>query len=449
MMKEQSGQAQDLTQALSAVGLSECQNSKGEKSLLKRLLPVPSDRMGYLWGILALRDSYVLEYGPTGTTHYGISALGLMDLEVGRRYTVTHLSEKDVVMGDMSRLERAVREIAQQEKPEHLFIVGSSVTATIGSDLEGVAFYLQDEVESHMHVYDTGGFRGHYLQGFKACYEILAACVLADESEALAASREARATDAAVKAQEGWYYNILGAMPDHYRLQSDLAEIERMMARSFGAQKGCTFLVQGALADLKAERIGRARVNLVLRKEALPLAKALAEKYQQPYVFFSPYGYEGTLEALEQVGEATGEEIDAAYRAELLQKAASRARYFRSWGLDPAQLCVRCVGYQELNDGLAKMLGELGLTLDQAVLAYADEKERLALLACAKPLWLLGDSQLLARLQPGQKGDTLSFPWQTAPFATHLPFVGERGMDWFCERLEMYIRDLSRGLRLR
>ena len=39
---------------------------------LVRFLPVPSDRMGMLWSLLTIAEALVLEYGPSGTTHYSM-----------------------------------------------------------------------------------------------------------------------------------------------------------------------------------------------------------------------------------------------------------------------------------------------------------------------------------------------------------------------------------------
>ena len=52
--------------------------------------------------------------------------------------------------------------------------------------------------------------------------------------------------------------------------------------------------------------MGKAQVNIVLGNEGLAAAKYLQEKFGTPYVYAVPYGYNGTLSFLAQVGEAAG-----------------------------------------------------------------------------------------------------------------------------------------------
>lgn len=45
---------------------------------LYRYFPVPSDRMGTLWTLGSIKDAYIVEFGPAGTTHFYIE--GFMQL---------------------------------------------------------------------------------------------------------------------------------------------------------------------------------------------------------------------------------------------------------------------------------------------------------------------------------------------------------------------------------
>ena len=69
--------------------------------------------MGILWSLLCIEGSVVLEYGPAGTTHYSVSLFGGLGVDQQNRLFTTHMSEDDVVMGDVSRLERALVEIEE------------------------------------------------------------------------------------------------------------------------------------------------------------------------------------------------------------------------------------------------------------------------------------------------------------------------------------------------
>ena len=80
---------------------------------LCRYLPTPSDRMAVMWTLLNVGQAVVLEYGPAGTTHYSMGLFGNMGISPDQTLFTTHMSEDDVVMGDVSRLERALVEIEE------------------------------------------------------------------------------------------------------------------------------------------------------------------------------------------------------------------------------------------------------------------------------------------------------------------------------------------------
>ena len=85
---------------------------------LTRFLPTPSDRMGILWSLLPIDGCVVLEYGPAGTTHFSMSLFGELGESQQDRLFTTHMSEDDVVMGDVSRLEKAIVEIDRRLFPK-------------------------------------------------------------------------------------------------------------------------------------------------------------------------------------------------------------------------------------------------------------------------------------------------------------------------------------------
>ena len=121
---------------------------------LCRYLPTPSDRMGILWSLLCIEGSVVLEYGPAGTTHYSVSLFGNLGVDQQNRLFTTHMSEDDVVMGDVSRLERALVEIDEGYAPRVIFVVASSVSAVIGTDLRGVCAYMPVSY-THLRAHET------------------------------------------------------------------------------------------------------------------------------------------------------------------------------------------------------------------------------------------------------------------------------------------------------
>ena len=99
---------------------------------LVRYFPTPSDRMGILWSLMTIQQSIIIEYGPAGTTHYGIGFYSTLGVDQENRLFTTHMSEDDVVMGDVTRLEEAILEVDSSFHPEVIFIVASSISAVIG-----------------------------------------------------------------------------------------------------------------------------------------------------------------------------------------------------------------------------------------------------------------------------------------------------------------------------
>ena len=123
---------------------------------LTRFLPTPSDRMGILWSLLALENCVILEYGPAGTTHFSIGLFHELGENQQNRLFTTHMSEDDVVMGDVTRLEKAILEIDQNFAPKVIFVVASSVAAVIGTDIKGVCSYMQERVRARLIAFDQG-----------------------------------------------------------------------------------------------------------------------------------------------------------------------------------------------------------------------------------------------------------------------------------------------------
>lgn len=109
---------------------------------LCRYLPTPSDRMGILWTLLSIDDTVVIEFGPTGTTHFSMGFFGKIGVEQENRLFATHMREDDVIMGYTETLEDAIIEVDKWISPKAIFIVASSVSAIIGTDLKVYAELL-------------------------------------------------------------------------------------------------------------------------------------------------------------------------------------------------------------------------------------------------------------------------------------------------------------------
>ena len=241
---------------------------------LTRFLPTPSDRMGILWSLLPIDGCVVLEYGPAGTTHFSMSLFGELGESQQDRLFTTHMSEDDVVMGDVSRLEKAIVEIDRSFAPKAIFVVASSVAAVIGTDIKGVCSYMQEQVSAKLIAFEQGGFRGDYSVGLTEAYKLLVKELPVDEPE-----------------PQPDTVNLIGFSMGSYRALSDRPELERLLEEAFGLKIGACLC--GETGIEKIEQMGGAALNLVLREEGLPAAQMLKTRFGTPIVAGAPYGWKG------------------------------------------------------------------------------------------------------------------------------------------------------------
>ena len=183
---------------------------------LTRFYPTPSDRMAIIWSLTPIKDAVVLEYGPAGTTHFGNGLYNSLGIKTSGVLFTTHISEDDIVMGDVSRLEQAILEVDQAYHPKIIFVVAAAVIAVIGSDIAGVCQYMQDQVDARLISFEEGGFRGDYTYGLRSVYRMFAREVIRP------APRKEKT------------YNILGASAGSFRMKSDVWEIKNLMREACG-----------------------------------------------------------------------------------------------------------------------------------------------------------------------------------------------------------------------
>ena len=404
---------------------------------LVRFLPTPSDRMGIIWSLLALQGAIVLEYGPAGTTHYSMGLYGGLGLRFQNRMFTTHMSEDDVVMGDVTRLEDALVELDKNYAPKVIFVVASSVTAVIGTDIKGVCRYMQNEVKAKLVAFEQGGFRGDYSIGLSETYKLLV--------------RNLPQKDVA---QEKGVYNIIGASMWRYRMESDIWEIKSLLSEALGLSCNACLCCDTSVEEL--EDMGQAQVNIVLGNEGLAAAKYLEEKFGTPYVYAVPYGYSGTLSFLEQVGEAVGREPDSMLllRLQTKEKSLSGLSLFSMMGNNKSRKAV-VKGDYDLVQGVSAFLEQAGITVLHKmcahslkaiaepaadVEAYAEESDWLQIIRGLHDTLILADDVALLQADDGNTKVLISAPFMNSAVATHLPFMGEKGADYLLERMQAYCR---------
>ena len=404
---------------------------------LVRFLPTPSDRMGIIWSLLAVQGAIVLEYGPAGTTHYSMGLYGGLGLRFQNRMFTTHMSEDDVVMGDVTRLEDAIVELDKSYAPKVIFVVASSVTAVIGTDIKGVCRYMQNEVKAKLVAFEQGGFRGDYSIGLAETYKLLV--------------RNLPKKDVA---QEAGVYNIIGASAWRYRMASDIWEVKSLLDEALGLSCNACLCCDTSVEEL--EDMGLAQVNIVLGNEGLAAAKYLQEKFGTPYVYAVPYGYNGTLSFLAQVGEAVGRKPDSMVllRLQTKEKSLSRISLFTMMGNNkPKKAVVK--GDYDLVQGVSAFLEQGGITVLHKmcahslkaiaepaadVEAYAEESDWLQVIRGLQDTLILADDVALLQADADNMKVLISAPFMNSAVATHMPFMGEKGADFLLEQMQAYCR---------
>lgn len=402
---------------------------------LVRFLPTPSDRMGIIWSLLAVQGAIVLEYGPAGTTHYSMGLYGGLGLRFQNRLFTTHMSEDDVVMGDVTRLEEALVELDKNYAPKVIFVVASSVTAVIGTDIKGVCRYMQNEVKAKLVAFEQGGFRGDYSVGLAETYKLLV-----------------RNLPQKGVAQEKGVYNIIGASAWRYRMASDIWEVKSLLSEALGLSCNACLCCDTSVEELQA--MGKAQVNIVLGNEGLAAAQYLEEKFGTPYVYAAPYGYSGTVRFLESVGETIDEMPQplVLMRLRMKEKGMSMLSMFAMMGGGKTKQAV-VKGDYDLVQGVSAFLEQAGISVVHKMCAhslkaiteptadvesYAEEGEWLQLIRGLRATLLFADDVALTQADAGNMKVLISAPFMNGVVATHLPFMGEKGADFLLEQIQGY-----------
>lgn len=398
---------------------------------LCRFYPSPSDRMAIIWSLMPIEDAVVLEYGPAGTTHFGGGMYSSLGIDLNRSLFTTHISEDDVIMGDVSRLENAILEVDATYHPKIIFVVASAVIAVIGTDIAGVCQYMQEQVEARLISFEEGGFRGDYTYGLKSVYRMLAREIV------LSAPQKPKT------------YSILGASAGAYRIRSDVWEIKQLMKEAFGWECIYTMGLESSVDDI--ENAGCAALNLVIRNEALEAAEMLKEKCQTSYYYGTPYGYRGTLKWLEEIAALIGEQINPELVKRLEEKMLAmtpmggpmammrRAKPSASLQGDYDTLLGFKQIMQEMEIEVDNMICSHSLktinSIDDRIRFYAKEKERIECFSSIKGQWCLGSDEMGRYCAVDDYFTLISAPFVSKhQVATHLPFMGEKGMDDLMEK---------------
>lgn len=408
---------------------------------LCRFLPIPSDRMAIIWSLLSVEESVILEYGPTGTTHYSMSFFGQIGVDQENRIFTTHISEEDVIMGDVSRLEESIKDIDTAFTPKVIFVLASSVTSVIGSDIKGVCAYMQSDVKAKLIPVENGGLKGDFSSGLNDVYKLLVKELSSTKYE----------TDENT-------YNILGLSMEDYRAKADLIEIKRIIKNAFDMKPNAVLCSETSVTQI--EQMSKAKVNLVLSYEGLESALYLKEKFGTPYVYGIPYGYTGTLKWLQEISSIINKDICSDLINEINAKAAE-TRHYKMYAMMNRSLKPTAFIHASYDKIIAvsQYLSELGINAKYRLSTHslkaipdADnnieflpvESEKIKYIKNVKESLVLADDITLMLCDTTNKKYRFSSPLVTgSQVATHIPFVGMHGADLIREYVDEYYTSLS------
>lgn len=405
-----------------------------------RYLPTPSDRMGLLWTLLSIKDGIILELGPSGTTHYSVESISELGIPMGENLYSTHIDEDNIIMGDTTRFEEAIVELDAERNPDCIFLMGSSLTSVIATDMNGICRVVEDDVSAKLIPFDQGGFVGDYSYGLQIGLTAI--------TKALAEKKEIQPRT----------FNILGAGLDSYRMKSDVQEICRLMKEAFGWTPNAIIPCESTLDSFR--NAGSAALNLVIRDEALPAAKLLQERCETQFLTGMPYGYQGTLSWLEQVA-ACIEETVSPQLINSIKTKSMELRRIRMWArMNPTQkLQYALVGNYHLVKGLSQFLeSEIGMTPalklcshslktvnepDDTIVHCENETLKIQQLQQLQDTFIAADDISLHVANDSNFKLRASYPAPGfTPVANHLPFCGEYGADYLMEQLYSYLQKL-------
>lgn len=409
---------------------------------LCRYLPIPSDRMGVLWSLLNIADTIVLEYGPAGTTHFSAGFFRKIGTTQENRYFTTHMSEDDVVMGDVSRLEKAIEELDRDLAPKIIFVVASSISAVIGTDLRGVCAYMQDTVNARLITFEHAGLRGDYSAGLVETYSLIVK-ELVEPSDAKKPNT----------------YSIIGASIENYRAVSDVNEIKALMNTAFNYDNVVTLFTPNSIENIK--KMSSVTLNLVISFEGLKAAEYLKEKYGTPYFYGTPYGYQGVLDWLENISKIIDTGINPEVVLEIEEKLVEMSMYRRyKMVLESKKAYAYIYADYDRVRGFAKVLDEFFIdtqykickhslklveNADKSIKYFAKEKDRIDIIKNISDTLILADDISIMLADKSNVALRVSTPLtRGTQVATHMPFMGIKGADYIRETVDEYLNSLFR-----
>ena len=321
-----------------------------------KFFPTPSDRMGTIWTLSTIKDAYIIEFGPAGTTHFAIEGLMQLNGEHKANVYTTHINETDISFGKQDRLENAILEIDGQYNPKYIFVMASSISAIIGTDIESICFEMQSKVDAKLIPITTGGYNGDHTLGIERSLNMLCKEVVRPSEN-----------------KQSKTYNIIGNNVDVFNFLSDMEEIKNMMKNGFDFDSNTIFTAYTSIDEIEKTTMGE--INLVLRGEGLKAARTLQKEHNMDYYYGRPYGLEGTTLWLRNLQEALGINVNEDYISKKTSEIRKHLMSYRFMIREVRNKSVILVGDYDVVIGLANLVEELGLSIKKIIVKHKLCKE--------------------------------------------------------------------------
>lgn len=405
---------------------------------LFRFKPSPSSRMGILWTVSTIRDAALIEFGCMGHMLYSSVTLDRAGVLKGSKLYSTHISEADIAFGETSRVEKAVKEVVEKDNPKVIFFLPSSIPQIIGVDMEFLCKELEVQYPDVKMLYiPYGSFDTSHGEAIEKTLLFLAKKLSKPQPKI-----------------EKVTYNIIGSSADIYKFQADAMELVRILKNTFNMDYNCILTSDTSIEDI--ENLPKAHINIVIREEGLKTADYLDKKYDMPYVYGRPYGIEGTLAWIEEIGKL----LDIPKNEDFIKEEVSNIRQ-RMKPIMPAlihgvrmhkeETTISLGGHKDVVKGIkAFAVGELGFHegefwcdskyLGDEEIPYYDEEKWIKVFENHDEGILMGSGEATEfyKLNPNFQISNPDMKWRLNPNVP--PFVGFNGV---LELLNIWINEID------
>ena len=230
-----------------------------------------------------IADALHLVHGPVGCAAYTWDIRGALSSgpELHRISCSTDMREREVVFGGEQRLEASLRRLIAQHSPRAAFVYGTCIVGVIGDDVPAVCKRVETDVGIPVIPVLAEGFRGTKRDGYNAACGALLTLIGTGDT-------------AAVKPQS---INLLG----DFNVAGE-SWIIRKYFEEMGVEVVSVLTGDGRVDEIR--RAHGARLNVVQCAGSMtPLAKAMQERYDIPFIRVSFFGIEDTADALYRTAE--------------------------------------------------------------------------------------------------------------------------------------------------